>query len=247
MGLATIKTETGLNQNTTYTRYVWAYVNTPCQISTPITLVQYTLFTCGSTFTINHLAGSVAPVNKTVTYATVTNVPGESSKCWIAQNLGADHQAIAINDATEASSGWYWQFNRKQGYKYDGTTRTPNTAWITSIIENSDWISANDPCSIAISSAWRIPSYTEWNNVYNVDGWTNWTGPWNNALQLHAAGKLNKTNGILNNRGLNGNYWSNQAFGSFDNGTLLYFDSGSADMINNLSKAFGFPLRCLRD
>ena len=87
---------------------------------------------CGDPLTINHLvSGGVAPVDKTVTYGTVTNIPGETSKCWITSNLGADHQATAVNDATEASAGWYWQFNRKQGYKHDGTTRTPNTTWIT--------------------------------------------------------------------------------------------------------------------
>jgi hypothetical protein len=33
-----------------------------------------TLFwTCGLSFTVNHVAGNVAPVNKTITYRTVTN------------------------------------------------------------------------------------------------------------------------------------------------------------------------------
>ncbi|MEI6437009.1 MAG: hypothetical protein WCP32_19460, partial [Bacteroidota bacterium] len=72
-------------------------------------------FTCGSSITINHGTGAVAPVTKTVTYGTVTNIPGETSKCWITSNLGADHQATAVNDATEASAGWYWQFNLRQG------------------------------------------------------------------------------------------------------------------------------------
>ena len=115
---------------------------------------------------INHVAsGGVAPVDKTVTYGTVTNIPGETSKCWITSNLGADHQATAVNDATEASAGWYWQFNRMQGYKHDGTTRTPNTTWITSINENLDWQAANDPCALELGNGWRIPTYTEWTNV----------------------------------------------------------------------------------
>jgi len=100
-------------------------------------------FACVLSIIINHLvSGGVAPVNKTVTYGTITNIPGEPSKYWITFNLGAHHQATAVNDATEASAGWYWQFNRKQGYKYDGTSRTPNTTWITLINENLDW---NDP------------------------------------------------------------------------------------------------------
>lgn len=79
-------------------------------------------FLCGNSITVSHVAGTVAPVSKTTTYGTVTNIPGETTKCWITSNLGADHQATSMGDATEASGGWYWQFNRKQGYKNDGTT-----------------------------------------------------------------------------------------------------------------------------
>ena len=132
MGLATTTTETGLTCGITYTRYVWAYNG--CGYSTSGTLTQTTWAcgTCGS-ITINHVAGTVAPVTKTVTYGTVTNIPGEPAKCWITRNLGASQQATAVNDNTEPSAGWYWQFNKKQGYKHDGTTRTPSTTWIASI------------------------------------------------------------------------------------------------------------------
>ncbi len=126
MFAATAKTETGLSCGTPHTRYVWAY--NACGISAVTSLTKTTsaCFSCGaSTITINHAAGAVAPVTKTVTYGTVTNIPGETSKCWITSNLGADHQASAVSDATEASAGWYWQFNRKQGYKHDGTTKRP--------------------------------------------------------------------------------------------------------------------------
>ena len=71
-------------------------------------------FTCGSSITINHLvSGGVAPVDKTVTYRTVTNMPG-TTKCWITRNLGASKQAATVSDNSEASAGWYWQFNRKR-------------------------------------------------------------------------------------------------------------------------------------
>ena len=102
MSTSTTKTETGLTPNTTYTRYVWAYND--CGYSTSATLTQSTpVWSCGCSITINHVAGSVAPVTKTVTYGTVTNIPGETSKCWITSNLGADHQATAKDDATEVS------------------------------------------------------------------------------------------------------------------------------------------------
>jgi hypothetical protein len=141
-------------------------------------------------------------------YGTVTNIPGETSKCWITSNLGADHQATAVSDATEASAGWYWQFNRKQGYKHTGSVRTPNTTWIYPISENSDWIPANDPCALELGSGWRIPTKTEWTNVDASGNWTNWTGPWNSDLKMHAAGALDITDGSLFYRGSLGSYFS---------------------------------------
>jgi hypothetical protein len=200
---------------------------------------------CGSFITVEHAAGNVAPVTKTVTYGIVAYLTGELVKCWITSNLGADHQATARNDATEASAGWYWQFNRMQGYKHDGTTRTPNTAWITSIYENLDWQPANDPCALELGEGWRIPTYTEWNNVDAIGGWTDWNGPWNSVLKLHAAGYLLHGNGGLFNRGGAGVYWSNS---QFDNlyGWYIYFDNGLC-FTNNYYKTNGENIRCLQD
>jgi hypothetical protein len=110
---------------------------------------------CCDPFTIDHVAGIVAPVDKTVTYGTVTNMPGKPSKCWITSNLGADNQAIAVYDDSEESAGWYWQFNRMQGYKQDGISVTPSWT-ITSINENSDWLIANDPCALLLGTGWRL-------------------------------------------------------------------------------------------
>jgi hypothetical protein len=204
-------------------------------------------FVCGLTISINHVvSGGVAPVNKTVAYGTVTGIPGETSKCWITSNLGSDHQATAVSDATEASAGWYWQFNRKQGYKHDGSTRTPNTTWISSINENSDWITANDPCNIELGTTWRIPTYTEWYNVYNTGGWTTWSGPWNSGLKLHAAGTLGYGSGSLNSRGSSGYYWSS-AQNNASSGWSLYFTSSVSGMNGNPYKASGFSIRCVRD
>ncbi len=236
---------TGLTLSTLY--HVRAYATNSLGLTYYGNDLSFTTsaWVCGtSTLTVNHLAGSVAPISKTVTYGTVTNIPGEPNKCWITSNLGADHQATAVSDATEASAGWYWQFNRKQGYKHDGTTLTP--AWtITSINESSDWLTANDPCTSELGAGWRLPTSTEWTNVDATGNWTTWTGPWASGLKLHAAGYLSVGDGSLYGRGSNGNYWSSSQNNS-DNGWYLYFYSGGSFM-NYYYKADGFSVRCLRD
>ncbi|MCX6276527.1 MAG: hypothetical protein NT004_00340 [Bacteroidetes bacterium] len=245
MGMAITKTETGLTCNMVYQRYVWAYKS--CGYSTPVSLTQTTsaCSSCGSSITINHSAGAIAPVSKTVIYGTVNNIPGEPSKCWITSNLGASRQAMVVDDTTEASAGWYWQFNRKQGYKHNGITRTPNTAWITPIIENLDWQSANDPCTLELGNGWRIPTSTEWTNVDASGGWINWNGPWTSGLKMHAAGYLFSSDGLLTNRGISGGYWSIAQFNDVY-GWFIYFRSEISETLNGY-KAAGLPLRCIKE
>jgi len=199
----------------------------------------------GSSMTVSHVAGSVAPVTKTVTYGLVTNIPGEPSKCWISRNLGASQQSTSEDDNTEASAGWYWQFNRQQGYKHTGSARTPNTTWITVINDNSDWILASDPCALLLGSGWRLPTSTEWTNVDASGGWTNLNGTWSTALKMHAAGYLQYSDGFLHDRGSLGSYWSSSQISS-TYGSHLYFGSDYCDM-GSSGKTYGFPSRCLRD
>jgi hypothetical protein len=221
--------------------------NVLCGTGTPATSNMITMgvtFSCGYALNINHTAGSVAPVSKTVAYETVTNIPGEPAKCWITRNLGASQQAAAVSDATEASAGWYWQFNRKQGYKHDGSTLTP--AWtITWIDEANDWITANDPCNLELGTTWRLPTYTEWYNVDNTGGWTDWNGPWGSGLKLHGAGYLSSSGGSLYGRGSAGHYWSSAQYSS-TYGWYLAFGSGYSNMSNS-NKAYGSSVRCIRD
>lgn len=244
-GTGTSHTETGLSCGNGYTRYVWAY-NT-CGHSDAVSLSQSTLpcFTCGSSLVINHVAGAVAPVTKTVTYGTVTNIPGEPIKCWITSNLGADHQASYVNDATEESAGWYWQFNRKQGYKHDGTTRTPNTTWITLINENTSWLPEEDPCTLELGNGWRVPTHAEWANVDAAGMWSSWYGPWGSGLKMHAAGYLYNENGNVYTRGSSGNYWSSDQNETYT-GWGIFFLSSSCIVEGGL-KAYGNSVRCIHD
>jgi len=246
MGTATFRLETGLACATSYTRYVWAYHS--CGTSTPLTMTQTTsaCFVCGTDIVKNHVAGTVAPVTKTTTYGTVTNIPGATSKCWITSNLGSDHQATALTDDTEASAGWYWQFNRIQGFKHDGTTRTPNTTWIAYINEYGGWASANDPCTSELGTGWRLPTSTEWSAIDNAGNWSNWNGPWESDLKLHAAGYIDATLGTLSSRGTKGYQWSSTQSSYNHMGMVLYYYSGNSST-TMYGKAYGYSIRCLKD
>lgn len=202
--------------------------------------------TCGDlSLTVTHTAGSVAPVTKTVTYGTVSStLGGTGAKCWITQNLGATTNAATVSEATEPNGGWYWQFNRSQGYKHDGTTLTP--AWtITSIDESSNWTSANDPCTLLLGTGWRLPTSAEWTSADSVGGWTSWTQPFASALKLHGAGYLLTNTGGLDGRGVHGDYWSSSQFDSTSGYGLNFYSSYSGVGSNN--KAYGFSVRCLKD
>jgi len=244
LGTNTTKTETVLTCGSSYTRFAWAYNG--FGHSAPVSLSQTTLpcSSCNILITIYHVAGNVAPVNKTVTYNTVSDIPGEPDHCWITSNLGADHQANAKNDTTEASAGWYWQFDRMQGYKYAGTTRTPNSNWITAITEYTDWTSANDPCSLELGTGWRLPTNTEWTNVDAAGIWYTLDEPWNSALKLHAAGRINYTNGLLSTRGTNGYQWSSTQ-GATTTGWGLNWSGGGCS-VGAHNKAYGFSVRCIK-
>ena len=235
----------GLTASTLY--YVRAYATSSAGTAygNQVSFTTAAPFACGtSTLTISHLAsGGVAPVIKTVTYGTVSTMLFGGTKCAITQNLGADHQANAVDDDSEASAGWYWQFNRKQGYKHDGATLTPSWAE-TPFNETSDWVAANDPCTLELGTGWRIPTNAEWTTANG--SWTTWTHPFSSALKLHAAGYLWYSNGWPGDRGLGGYYWSS-AQNDATNGWYLYFNSSYSGMESGGFKPFGFSARCVRD
>jgi uncharacterized protein (TIGR02145 family) len=63
--------------------------------------------------------------------------------------------------ATPDAPGKLYQFNRKTALPASGGTYTFS---ITSIDEDSDWLTDNDPCP----TGWHLPSYTEFVNLRNA-------------------------------------------------------------------------------
>jgi len=192
--------------------------------------------------TVSHSTSSgVAPVSKIVLYNVVTGVPGEEDKCWITSNLGSDHEAAFSNDIS--ASGWYWQFNRKQGYAYDGTTRVPASTWDFKVSDNSNWTPGNDPCAIELGAGWHVPTLHEWSNVDNK--WYNWGNAFASPLKLSASGYLYYRNGNLMYREKYGMYWSNEqsVYSTYAYNLQLWAFTSNTSLF---PKSMGQSIRCVK-
>jgi len=203
-------------------------------------------FVCGNTLTIAHMTtGGVAPENKTVTYSTVKSSLSGSEKCWITQNLGSTNQAISETDATEAAAGWYWQFNKKKGYKNNGTTTLPTFPTVNTNTETLNWGATTDPCTLELGSGWRIPTVTEWTNVNNANLRAQ---AFAGALKMHAAGYISiGTSSALTDRGSKFFYWSSTYSDvTYAKGLVIYTNT-TYNQISNNDKDAGLSVRCIRD
>ncbi len=172
------------------------------------------------------------------------------SKIWIEKNLGATGPVKNAFDDDEDRAGWYFQFNRKQAYYHNGSSRIPNNS-MEGINEESDWQIQNDPCRAAFGGKWRIPTESEWgafksgttSNGGMDDG--NIEDAFNSLLRLHAAGRLFYPSGNVNQRGTTGYYWAGDE--STNNTSYsLYLDHVS-DINDNLGKPVALPVRCVKD
>ncbi|MHA8085099.1 hypothetical protein U8695_05935 [Aquirufa antheringensis] len=203
-------------------------------------------FVCGNSITIVHTTvNGVAPVNKTVTYGTVSSSLSGSQKCWITQNLGSTNQAISETDASEAAAGWYWQFNKKKGYKNNGTSTTPSFPTTNTNTETTNWEAAKDPCTLELGAGWRIPTVTEWTNVNNANLRAQaYAGP----LKMHAAGFISTgSTTSLTDRGSKFFYWSSTSSDVTYAKGLVIYTTQTYNQISNNDKDAGLSVRCIRD
>ena len=235
-------TMSGLVEGPTY--YIRAYATNSGGTAYSEEILSFKI--CPSEFEVIHAAGfNGAPETKTVTYHSVSTMISGAPRCWLTQNLGADSIANSVNDSRMESSGWYFQFNRSQGYKHDGTTRTPSLSpWITGISEHKDWEPSNDPCRLLLGLGWRLPTSSEWTSADGAP--QNWKTPedaYNSVLKLHKAGNLT-TGGTLSSRGTEGNYWSSNRYIPNYSFGYRYSIGGT---VNYALKATAYPVRCLRD
>lgn len=190
---------------------------------------------CGDYMYVFHDdADGVAPADTFIRYATVkTNLTGKDA-CWITQNLGATQVATSATDATEASGGWYWQFNDPTGWDVDDVS-----GWNSSIDEDSDWLPANDPCTLELGEGWRLPTSTEWTNADSNGSWGDYNDTYGSVLKIHAAGYGCGSG----DQGSSGWYWSNTQDDS-SLGYLIYVTNASSGTTTDY-KTLGSSSRCL--
>lgn len=179
------------------------------------------------------------------------NWPGAGGdKIWLGRNLGAVDSPRNSVDDRPGLSGWYFQFNRKQGFYHNDDHVFPG--WPQGgISEDSNWHLSNDPCRQLLGSRWRLPTVNELRNFLfasvNNGGMNegNRTHAFNSKLRLHAAGELHPADGSLVGRGELGRYWASDQF-SEDRGESLTFGADAGSTYAS-PKAYGRPVRCIFD
>lgn len=186
------------------------------------------------------------------TYPTVrAEWPGPGGdKLWLAVNIGATTAPETSVDSNPDHAGWYFQFNRKQGFYHNDAQLIPQWRF-SSINENSFWQLSNDPCRILLGDDWRLPNieevraFREAPRASGAMGEGNRTDAFNSTLRLHAAGELATANGDIRLRGEAGRIWARDQFTPRNGEVLGYSAEGSSTFGSN--KAFARPVRCISD
>jgi uncharacterized protein (TIGR02145 family) len=248
MGTSIAKTETGLDCNEAYTRFVWAYSD--CEHSLPVTLSQSTssCWTCGE------------PVTDTRDYK-VYNTVLIGTQCWFAQNLNA---GIMIDSSLyQTDNGVVEKFCYRDLesncdvygglYQWDEQMQyTPSS--------NSSPSGRQGVCPIG----WHLPSLSESNQLQSfLGGWSiaggkmketgfsHWNQP--NAGATNSSGFTGLGAGIQNaTRGYSSlmtwsHFFTSTAYKKTDSYT---FDIRSVDPISGFGhyyKHHAHSVRCLKD
>lgn len=169
--------------------------------------------------------------------------PG-GDKRWLGMNLGATGEPESVKDDDAGRAGWYFRFNREQGYYHDGSFGKADgfplgSSNRSTIQEDSGWEEPNDPCRKLLGGDWRIPTDEEWLAAAESGS---------RKLNLHAAGYLSPSFGHpLGTRGDYGTYWSSTQFNPH-NGIFAEIDgNGRIGETEPRLKHHGLPVRCIEE
>lgn len=194
---------------------------------------------------------------------------GPSNTQWkefMCHNLDADTTADPFTPNSSIHGAKYqWGAQTNQAGRYysqsnDQSNSSTITGWInTPYLPDGTWTDAsktvNDPCP----SGYRVPTQAQWqavvsNNAFTAIGsWTNSATNYSsgvmlgNNLFLPSAGHRDAVTGILNERGLYGDYWSSTpgTFINSSNAQSLHIQSFAANVVLVYGRTSGFSIRCI--
>jgi len=189
----------------------------------------------------------------------------ENGVCWADVHVSG-WRTFALQ-ADELSP--YFQFNRTKAWDPNVPASGVTIAnWLTPINENAEWHADSSPCP----EGWRLPTRDEY---AALDGNSNpgggvWATPaagrgntvngrffgkratectlpndMVGCVFFYASGSRNNNTGALNYRGSSGSSWSSSQVNN-TNGYNFYFTSTTNNPASSYSKAYGFPVRCVR-
>jgi uncharacterized protein (TIGR02145 family) len=190
----------------------------------------------------------------------IVDVTSATGKTWMDRNLGASQAATDSTDALAYGDLYQWgRFADGHQCRNSGTTNTlssTNTPGHGNFILVSshpyDWRSTqndnlwqgvngiNNPCP----SGYRIPTRTEWDSEHKSWNPKNAAGAFASPLKLPVAGNRKHSDGLFDQVGTTGTYWSSTVHTT--NSYYLYFDNDSSVETTG-SRAQGRSVRCIKD
>lgn len=202
-----------------------------------------------------------AVIDKTTVIVDVTSATG---RIWMDRNLGAKRAATSPRD--EMAYGDYYQWGRNtDGHEKRNSAVVPGS--VSSVykdpefvVNNSDWLSEkddkrwnsgtdanpiktkNDPCPIG----YRVPTSKE--IQHEIDFWRskNADGAFTSSLKLPLSGyRVFFGSYGLSSVGSYGGLWSSTINGSL--ALDLGFANSYARFDNGASRAYGVPVRCIKE
>lgn len=169
--------------------------------------------------------------------------------------VSSDSSTGTIAYATAHPTTFITRNTNNYDWYYTGSSSTDNSRWTTSESNKSIY----DPCP----SGWRVPDGGDdgvWSKAcgsssnfggypYNsTNGGMDFSGKFGSASSIWypASGYRSYYDGGLYNVGNNGSYWSASPDSYYAYGLDFYGD-GDVDPSNDLSRAYGYSVRCLQE
>ena len=166
---------------------------------------------------------------------------------WATRNVAAPGTFAANPEDV----GMYYQWNREIAWASNGDDET---GWDNTVPDGATWEKDNDPSP----AGWHVPTFgdfkklldinkvsSEWTTINGITGRRFTDEASGKSVFLPATGYRYRTDGKLNNAGLDGNYWSSVQFNG-GSAYSLYFCGDYEDMESSYRK-YGFSVRCVAE